>query len=60
MSKVAAALLVVTSGVWPHLKLLLLHVCWFLPFVHGLTLGGDDGGDDEEGGGGGASAIRAR
>eukprot|EP00571_Detonula_confervacea_P008943 CAMPEP_0172328038 /NCGR_PEP_ID=MMETSP1058-20130122/60141_1 /TAXON_ID=83371 /ORGANISM="Detonula confervacea, Strain CCMP 353" /LENGTH=995 /DNA_ID=CAMNT_0013045135 /DNA_START=204 /DNA_END=3191 /DNA_ORIENTATION=- len=52
ISKVAAALLVVFSGIWPHLKLLLVHVCWFFPFVHGLWLrrGGneDDDNDDDE------------
>ncbi len=38
LSKVAAALLVLFSGIWPHLKLLLLHVCWFVPFTHGLWI----------------------
>ncbi|KAL7545704.1 hypothetical protein ACHAWF_009055, partial [Thalassiosira exigua] len=44
ISKVAAALLVVASGIWPHLKLLLVHLCWFFPFAHGLR---DDRGDGE-------------
>jgi len=50
ISKVAAALLVVFSGIWPHLKLFLVHVCWFLPFAHGLWLrrDDDDGYDDGE------------
>jgi len=38
LSKVAAALLVVFSGIWPHLKLLLVHFCWFFPFSHRLLL----------------------
>jgi hypothetical protein len=38
LSKVAAALLVIFSGIWPHLKLLLLHVCWFVPFPHGIWI----------------------
>jgi hypothetical protein len=38
LSKVAAALLVLFSGIWPHLKLLLVHFCWFLPFSHRLLL----------------------
>merc|ERR1719253_1015501 len=43
ISKVAAVLLVLFSGIWPHLKLLLLHLGWFWPFVHGLWLGRGDG-----------------
>ena len=42
-SKVAAALLVIFSGIWPHLKLLLVHLCWFFPFAHRLWLGDRDG-----------------
>lgn len=38
LSKVAAALLVLFSGIWPHLKLLLVHFCWFFPFSHRLLL----------------------
>ena len=38
ISKVAAVLLVVFSGIWPHLKLLLVHVCWFFPFLHGIKI----------------------
>eukprot|EP00986_Skeletonema_menzelii_P017229 scaffold18376_cov160-Skeletonema_menzelii.AAC.11 len=38
LSKVAAALLIVFSGIWPHLKLLLVHFCWFFPFSHRLLL----------------------
>ena len=38
LSKVAAALLVVFSGFWPHLKLFLLHCCWLFPFNHHLQL----------------------
>ncbi len=38
LSKVAAALLIVFSGIWPHLKLLLLHFCWFFPFSNRLPL----------------------
>lgn len=45
VSKVAAALLVLFSGIWPHLKLLLLHVCWFVPFTHGVRIHDDE--DDE-------------
>ncbi|KAL3800054.1 hypothetical protein ACHAW5_003702 [Stephanodiscus triporus] len=53
-SKVAAAMLVVASGIWPHLKLLLLQVCWFLPFAHVTRPGGRGGdGDDDDGDGGG-------
>jgi len=50
ISKVAAALLVVFSGIWPHLKLVLVNLCWFLPFVHGLWLGDAcrAGGEDDE------------
>ena len=51
ISKVAAVLLIVASGIWPHLKLLLVHVCWFFPFVHGLWLprnnNGEDGNEEE-------------
>jgi len=50
ISKVAAALLVIASGIWPHLKLLLVHFCWFFPFVHGLWLGNtttNNNGDDD-------------
>ncbi|KAL7528950.1 hypothetical protein ACHAXR_002715, partial [Thalassiosira sp. AJA248-18] len=43
ISKIAAALLVVFSGIWPHLKLLLVHICWFFPFAHGLWLNNDNG-----------------
>ena len=46
ISKVAAALLVVFSGIWPHLKLLLVHVCWFFPFLHGITINEPKGGRD--------------
>ena len=38
MSKLAAALLILFSGIWPHLKLLLVHFCWFFPFSHRLQL----------------------
>ena len=50
VSKVAAALLVIFSGIWPHLKLLLVHFCWFFPFAHGLWLNSshEGDGDDEE------------
>jgi len=59
ISKVAAALLVVFSGIWPHLKLFLVHVCWFFPFAHGLWLRGDDDDCDDPGGaGGGRSMLR--
>mmetsp|Transcript_4556 Transcript_4556/g.10219 ORF Transcript_4556/g.10219 Transcript_4556/m.10219 type:complete len:858 (+) Transcript_4556:626-3199(+) len=44
ISKVAAVLLVVFSGIWPHLKLLLVHVCWFLPFMHGIKIDESKGG----------------
>lgn len=49
LSKVAAALLILFSGIWPHLKLVLVHVCWFVPFVHRLflTRGGDDGDEQQ-------------
>jgi len=43
ISKVAAVLLVIASGIWPHLKLLLVHFCWFFPFAHKLWLGGNGG-----------------
>eukprot|EP00804_Cyclotella_cryptica_P010989 CCRYP_016696-RA/>CCRYP_016696-RA protein AED:0.24 eAED:0.24 QI:216/1/1/1/0.8/0.66/6/786/860 len=36
ISKISAALLVLFSGIWPHLKLLLVHVAWFFPFGHRL------------------------
>jgi hypothetical protein len=48
MSKIAAVLLVVTSGVWPHLKLLLLNLCWFLPFWHRMTIRGGGDNDDSQ------------
>lgn len=51
VSKVAAALLVIFSGIWPHLKLLLLHVCWLVPFTHGLLIRHNKNGenyDDDE------------
>lgn len=50
LSKVAAALLVLFSGIWPHLKLLLLHFCWFFPFSHRLRLKSnhDNTGDSDE------------
>ena len=50
MSKIAAVLLVVTSGIWPHLKLLLLNLCWFMPFWHRMTISGGrgDNHDNEE------------
>mmetsp|Transcript_11699 Transcript_11699/g.17918 ORF Transcript_11699/g.17918 Transcript_11699/m.17918 type:complete len:850 (+) Transcript_11699:140-2689(+) len=38
LSKVAAALLIVFSGIWPHFKLILVHFCWFFPFSHSLLL----------------------
>eukprot|EP00639_Heterosigma_akashiwo_P008964 CAMPEP_0194593608 /NCGR_PEP_ID=MMETSP0292-20121207/23628_1 /TAXON_ID=39354 /ORGANISM="Heterosigma akashiwo, Strain CCMP2393" /LENGTH=545 /DNA_ID=CAMNT_0039452637 /DNA_START=73 /DNA_END=1710 /DNA_ORIENTATION=+ len=31
ISKISAVLLMLFSGIWPHLKLLLLHVCWVMP-----------------------------
>lgn len=34
ISKLSAALLVLFSGIWPHLKLLLVQFCWFFPFGH--------------------------
>ncbi|KAL7439906.1 hypothetical protein ACHAXH_006959, partial [Discostella pseudostelligera] len=48
LSKIAAALLVIFSGIWPHLKLVLLHVCWFVPFTHGFWLQQDNGEDDDK------------
>ena len=50
LSKVAAALLILFSGIWPHLKLVLVHICWFVPFVHRifLTRARDDDDDDDE------------
>ena len=48
ISKVAAVLLIVASGIWPHLKLLLVHVCWFFPFVHGLWLPRNNDGEENE------------
>jgi len=48
ISKIAAVLLVVASGIWPHLKLLLVHVCWFVPFVHAMWLGNGSSWEDEE------------
>lgn len=45
ISKVSAALLVLFSGIWPHLKLVLVHFCWFFKFGHRLR------NKDEEGGG---------
>lgn len=41
ISKVSAALLVLFSGIWPHLKLLLVHICWFYRFGHKLRKNGD-------------------
>ena len=49
ISKVAAALLVIFSGIWPHLKLLLVHFCWFIPFAHGLWLTNNDFSDEGDG-----------
>ena len=37
-AKNAAAFLMIVSGILPHLKLFLLLVCWFLPFVHKLRI----------------------
>lgn len=48
LSKIAAALLVIFSGIWPHLKLVLLHVCWFVPFTHGLCIQQNNGEVDDQ------------
>lgn len=55
LSKVCAVLLVIFSGIWPHLKLILLHFCWFFKFrhYHGTrTRDGDydyhEGGDQQQ------------
>lgn len=45
LSKISAALLVAFSGIWPHLKLVLVQFCWFWPFGRGVWL--DDDGDDD-------------
>eukprot|EP00956_Cyclotella_meneghiniana_P038528 scaffold155585_cov23-Cyclotella_meneghiniana.AAC.2 len=45
ISKVSAVLLLFFSGVWPHLKLGGVGVCWFWRFRHSLI--DNDGGDDE-------------
>lgn len=33
LSKVCAVLLVLFSGIWPHLKLIMVHFCWFFKFT---------------------------
>lgn len=37
-AKNAAVFLMIASGILPHLKLFLLLVCWFIPFVHTLRI----------------------
>lgn len=43
ISKVSAALLVLFSGIWPHLKLVLVHFCWFFRFGHKMRGNNEDG-----------------
>lgn len=37
-AKNASVFLMIASGILPHLKLFLLLVCWFIPFVHTLCI----------------------
>ena len=48
ISKVSAALLVLFSGIWPHLKLILVHFCWFFSFGHKLKRSREEENTDDD------------